>query len=439
LAERVARWAICIAAGLWLAIIPIGLIAPRLHQVFYMDRNLDDYRAMTAQSVHPAAAPGTPAVHGAPAAPGASASLPASEIITVGDVTLRRTPFFPRRGGSGKFVQHEGPELGLDHGFMYMMRDYPDPFWIGRGTAAGDFDKDGWEDVAFGSDHGPVVYRNLGGRFAEVPLDIPALKDARVYGVAFVDLDGDTWPDLFVTTFHRGNFWMTRGSRRRGPPSRRTGSSTARPSRTRASPTRGSRSCSRPPSATSSACTRRARRSSRARWQELSFRPSTDLVTAGDGHGILVQICQQCHNPSLDQTLTRAKFDVTKLDTLSREEKDRRSRGSSCRSSRRARCRHRGSASCRPTRSSSSSPSSRSNARDQNSKSTPANHVRSPTESLVSEPKPSTWAADSSPKIPACWIPAWRIDIAAPASIRSARIASPIVPWTPSEAPRAVF
>jgi hypothetical protein len=57
--------------------------------------------------------------------------------------------------------------------------------------------------------------------------------------------------------------------------------------------------------------------------QDMTFRPSADLVAAGDGKGILVQICQQCHNPSLDQSLSRAKFDVTKLATMSREEKDK--------------------------------------------------------------------------------------------------------------------
>ena len=57
--------------------------------------------------------------------------------------------------------------------------------------------------------------------------------------------------------------------------------------------------------------------------QDMTFRPSTTLVTNGDGAGVLVQICQQCHNPSLDQTQTRAKFDVTKLATMPREEKDK--------------------------------------------------------------------------------------------------------------------
>jgi len=56
---------------------------------------------------------------------------------------------------------------------------------------------------------------------------------------------------------------------------------------------------------------------------DLQFRPAAALVTAGNGQGILVQMCQQCHNPSLDQTLTRARFDVTKLDTMAPAEKQK--------------------------------------------------------------------------------------------------------------------
>jgi hypothetical protein len=56
---------------------------------------------------------------------------------------------------------------------------------------------------------------------------------------------------------------------------------------------------------------------------DLTFRPSTTLVQNQDGLGILVQICQQCHNPSLDQTLSRAKFDVTKLATMDPAEKQK--------------------------------------------------------------------------------------------------------------------
>jgi len=40
------------------------------------------------------------------------------------------------------------------------------------------------------------------------------------------------------------------------------------------------------------------------------------------GREVLIQTCAQCHNPNLDQSISRAKFDVTRLDTMSRAEKD---------------------------------------------------------------------------------------------------------------------
>ncbi|MDP2345149.1 MAG: hypothetical protein Q8O67_29665 [Deltaproteobacteria bacterium] len=52
---------------------------------------------------------------------------------------------------------------------------------------------------------------------------------------------------------------------------------------------------------------------------DLSFRPKAGL----DGRGILKHMCAQCHNPRLDQSLTRARFDATDVDSLSRAAKDR--------------------------------------------------------------------------------------------------------------------
>ena len=43
--------------------------------------------------------------------------------------------------------------------------------------------------------------------------------------------------------------------------------------------------------------------------------------SGASGKEVLIQTCAQCHNPKLDQTITRAKFDVTKLDTMTRAEK----------------------------------------------------------------------------------------------------------------------
>ena len=51
---------------------------------------------------------------------------------------------------------------------------------------------------------------------------------------------------------------------------------------------------------------------------DMSIRPAAGL----DGNGILVHMCQMCHNSRLDQTLTRARFNIETLATLSRSEKD---------------------------------------------------------------------------------------------------------------------
>ena len=53
--------------------------------------------------------------------------------------------------------------------------------------------------------------------------------------------------------------------------------------------------------------------------EDLTMLPKT----GASGKEILVQTCAQCHNPKLDQSISRAKFDVTLLDSMSRAEKDK--------------------------------------------------------------------------------------------------------------------
>lgn len=50
----------------------------------------------------------------------------------------------------------------------------------------------------------------------------------------------------------------------------------------------------------------------------MGLRPKPGL----DGRGILVQMCARCHNPKLDQNISRARFDVSRLDMLTQAEKD---------------------------------------------------------------------------------------------------------------------
>jgi hypothetical protein len=51
---------------------------------------------------------------------------------------------------------------------------------------------------------------------------------------------------------------------------------------------------------------------------DMSIRPKAGL----DGPGILVHICQTCHNSRLDQTISRANFNVENLAQMSRAEKN---------------------------------------------------------------------------------------------------------------------
>ena len=51
---------------------------------------------------------------------------------------------------------------------------------------------------------------------------------------------------------------------------------------------------------------------------DLSFQPAAGL----DGQGILVQMCQQCHNASLDQTESRERFRVDQLSQMTPAEKN---------------------------------------------------------------------------------------------------------------------
>jgi len=198
-------WATTISACLLCVIVPIGLAAPRLHEAFYLAPNRAAYQELSAHA-RPNDAP-APAV--AQRAAAVAPAWPAGQAIRSGRLTATPHAFAADPAqATGRFQFHEGPQLGLDRGFVYTVRDYPDPFWIGRGTAAGDYDQDGWPDLAFGSDHGVVVYHNIGGRFERAYGPAADLAAQRVFAVAMVDLNNDGWLDLFISTFLSGNYYV---------------------------------------------------------------------------------------------------------------------------------------------------------------------------------------------------------------------------------------
>ena len=85
------------------------------------------------------------------------------------------------------------------------------PFWEGRSVASGDIDHDGDIDVVMASTvRGLYVYLNNGsGFFTEREVStLHGFQDLPVFNAVLVDLDNDTWLDLFVTTYKEGNYWI---------------------------------------------------------------------------------------------------------------------------------------------------------------------------------------------------------------------------------------
>lgn len=113
------------------------------------------------------------------------------------------------RGGRGEklFRKIEGPAAGIVLPPVSVIELASADVRYGRGVAAGDFDRDGWIDIAFATPEGPALFRNVGGaRFTRAPWRLgdgqegkeKQFREAQL--VAFVDMNNDGFLDLFVAT-----------------------------------------------------------------------------------------------------------------------------------------------------------------------------------------------------------------------------------------------
>ena len=114
----------------------------------------------------------------------------------------------PRNKQIGKpFTQRLGTELGITYSNSLTPEIFLDPLFYGRGIASGDFNLDGWPDIAVATNNGFELYQNMNGaRFKKVFSGIEMLNGKQGINIALVDLNNDGWLDIFLTTFNEGNF-----------------------------------------------------------------------------------------------------------------------------------------------------------------------------------------------------------------------------------------
>ena len=115
------------------------------------------------------------------------------------------------------FTRVYGPDIGLDLHDEIVAPHLLLPFGLHGGIAAADFDGDGWVDLGLrrsGLQGGIALYRNVGGRFERQPFDAGPPGEVPTLTLAFVDLIGNSNPDLVLATDGRGVFvYENRGGR----------------------------------------------------------------------------------------------------------------------------------------------------------------------------------------------------------------------------------
>lgn len=118
----------------------------------------------------------------------------------------------PRQGNAG-FKQLSESETGVTVQGYVAEDSYINNSVLlnGSGVAAGDVDGDGWTDLYFTQIDGPnKLYINQGNfRFKDISEEANVeLSDYKSAGTVLADVNGDSYLDILVTTYHRGTILL---------------------------------------------------------------------------------------------------------------------------------------------------------------------------------------------------------------------------------------
>ncbi|MCP4284957.1 MAG: hypothetical protein GY792_10960 [Gammaproteobacteria bacterium] len=106
-----------------------------------------------------------------------------------------------------QFTRQPASTIGITAVNSVTGRNFIEPFILGRGLASGDFNNDGWIDIAVATDNGFELFQNLDGQgYSKVPMALGALEQKNAFNVAMIDMNNDGWLDFYLTTYADGNY-----------------------------------------------------------------------------------------------------------------------------------------------------------------------------------------------------------------------------------------
>lgn len=143
-----------------------------------------------------------------PATPYPTVSPAAQAFFRNDSVTVEFSSHSPRqKNGDKPFRKILGPEMGITYSNTLTPKIFFDPFFFGRGIASGDFNRDGWTDIAVATDNGFELYQNINGKtFKEIHWPYEETQGKQAINVALIDMNNDGLLDIVITTFEEGNY-----------------------------------------------------------------------------------------------------------------------------------------------------------------------------------------------------------------------------------------
>ena len=128
-----------------------------------------------------------------PAAPYPTVSRSQQPFFKSDQVTIQFSPHQPRsKNGDKPFSKISGPEMGITYSNALTPENFFDPFFFGRGITSGDFNNDGWTDVAVATDNGFDLYQNIDGKkFKQIRWPHAETIGKQAINVALIDMNND--------------------------------------------------------------------------------------------------------------------------------------------------------------------------------------------------------------------------------------------------------